>query len=164
MVHLHVLTPIDWPALRTVRLAALRDSPHAFMSRYEHECQWQEPEWRNAFNAATWVTAKDADALIGLARSIHEPAQSGVRYLESIWVAPDHRRRGVLRSILNRLVEVEQHRGATRFLMWVLEDNHVARRAYEALSFEPTGERQYLPALGRFECQYVWRSRSSWAC
>jgi RimJ/RimL family protein N-acetyltransferase len=33
----------------------------------------------------------------------------------------------------------------------VLEDNHGAQRAYETLGFEPTGERQFLPALGRFE-------------
>ena len=32
-------------------------------------------------------------------------------------------------------------------LLWVLEDNHVARRAYAALGFQPTGERQYLSTL-----------------
>ena len=41
--------------------------------------------------------------------------------------------------------------GVTDLLLWVLEDNHDAQRAYEALGFEPTGERQFLPDLGRFE-------------
>jgi RimJ/RimL family protein N-acetyltransferase len=36
-------------------------------------------------------------------------------------------------------------------MLWVLEDNHEARGAYEALGFKPTGERQFLPDCGRFE-------------
>jgi hypothetical protein len=36
-------------------------------------------------------------------------------------------------------------------MLWVLEDNHDAQHAYQALGFEPTGERQFLPALGQFE-------------
>jgi RimJ/RimL family protein N-acetyltransferase len=33
----------------------------------------------------------------------------------------------------------------------VLEDNHAAERAYRALGFEPTGDRQFLAAFGQFE-------------
>jgi hypothetical protein len=33
----------------------------------------------------------------------------------------------------------------------VLEDNFDAQRAYDALGFKPTGERQFLPAVGRVE-------------
>jgi hypothetical protein len=36
-------------------------------------------------------------------------------------------------------------------MLWVLEDNHDAQRAFKALGFDPTGERQYLPALGQLE-------------
>jgi len=41
--------------------------------------------------------------------------------------------------------------GVTELMLWVLEDNYGAQRAYQALGFVPTGERQFLPALGRFE-------------
>ena len=41
--------------------------------------------------------------------------------------------------------------GVTELMLWVLEDNHDAQRAYQALGFEPTGERQFLPAFGQFE-------------
>jgi ribosomal protein S18 acetylase RimI-like enzyme len=66
-------------------------------------------------------------------------------------VAPTHRRRGVLRDLLRDLAEINQRMGVTDLMLWVLEDNYNAQRAYEALGFEPTGERQFLPAFGRFE-------------
>jgi RimJ/RimL family protein N-acetyltransferase len=44
--------------------------------------------------------------------------------------------------------------GVSELLLWVLEDNHDAQRAYEALGFEPTGERQFLLPFGRFERRF----------
>jgi RimJ/RimL family protein N-acetyltransferase len=41
--------------------------------------------------------------------------------------------------------------GITDLMLWVLEDNHAAQRAYQALGFESTGERQFLPAFGQYE-------------
>jgi ribosomal protein S18 acetylase RimI-like enzyme len=145
---LQFLTPTDWRVLRDARLQALRDSPHAFTSSYANESRWDEREWRRAFSGATWVIAREAESAIGLARSVGEP---WMRHLESIWVAPTYRRRGVLRALLRALAEVECVMGVTDLLLWVVEDNYAAQRAYEALGFEPTGERQPLSDFGRFE-------------
>jgi ribosomal protein S18 acetylase RimI-like enzyme len=147
--------------LREARLAALDDSPHAFMSRYEHECRWGEVEWKLLFRWSTWVLAREEHTVIGLTRSTAEDAPPRARYLESIWVAPTHRRHGVFRALLARLTRVERHAGVTDLLLWVMEDNHVARRAYAALGFQPTGERQILPALGRFEQQLLLDIRAT---
>jgi ribosomal protein S18 acetylase RimI-like enzyme len=149
--HLHLLTPFDWQVLRAARLRALLDSPYAFTSSYARESSWGEPEWLRMFDAATWIVAREAEKVIGLARSVNEPERPATRHVESIWVAPKHRRRGVLRALLDAVVEIERRRGVTYLLLWVLEDNHDARRAYEAVGFVPTGERQFLPAFGRFE-------------
>lgn len=89
--------------------------------------------------------------MIGLAKSVSEPGRPARRHVESAWVAPTHRRRGVLRAVLHRLVQINRPTGVTELMLWVLEDNHDAQHAYEALGFEPTGERQFLPAFGRFE-------------
>jgi GNAT superfamily N-acetyltransferase len=150
-LELDLLTPIDWRVLRAARLHALRDSPHAFTSSYAHEWRWGELEWRRAFDTATWVVARKAELAIGLARSVGEPEQPAARNVEAAWVAPTHRRRGVFRALLHALAQTERRAGVTDLLLWVLEDNHDARRAYEALGFEPTGERQFLSAFGRFE-------------
>jgi ribosomal protein S18 acetylase RimI-like enzyme len=150
-VSLHLLGPGDWWVLREARLQALRDSPKAFASDYAQESQWGELEWRGTFAGATWIIARKAESVIGLARSIGEPGTPGSRHLESIWVAPEHRRRGVCRTLLRALAEKERQRGVTDLRLWVLEDNDGAQRAYEALGFKLTGERQFLEAAGRFE-------------
>jgi RimJ/RimL family protein N-acetyltransferase len=46
---------------------------------------------------------------------------------------------------------MERQVGVTDFLLWVLENNRAAQCAYQALGFEPTGERQFLAAFGQYE-------------
>jgi ribosomal protein S18 acetylase RimI-like enzyme len=150
-----LLAPVDWPVLRRARLEALLDSPRAFASSFAHESRWEEPEWRRLFDAATWIVAREAQNVVGLARSVGEPGLPSARHVESIWVEPTHRRLGVFRHLVHALAEIERRTGVTELLLWVLEDNHDAQRAYEALGFEPTGEQQFLPVAGRFE----WRMR-----
>jgi ribosomal protein S18 acetylase RimI-like enzyme len=150
-LNLDLLAPVEWRVLRAARLQALLDSPHAFTSSYAHEFGWGEPDWRGTFTAATWIVAREAGSLVGLARSVGEPQLPSARHVESIWVAPRHRRHGVFRHLLHALAIIERRMGVQDLLLWVLEDNHDARRAYEALGFRSTGERQYLPAVGRFE-------------
>jgi GNAT superfamily N-acetyltransferase len=151
-LELDLLTPLDWRVLRAARLYALLDSPCAFTSSYPHELAWGELEWQRVLHAATWIVARDAaQNVIGLAKSASEPGRPAIRYVESAWVAPTHRRRGVLRALLHTLVQINRRIGVTELMLWVLEDNHDAQHAYQALGFEPTGERQFLPALGQFE-------------
>lgn len=150
-LNLDLLAPVDWRALRAARLQALLDSPDAFTSSYAHESRWKESDWRGTFAAATWIVARETESVVGLARSVGEPQLPSACHVESIWVAPTHRRHGVLRHLLHALAGIERRMGVTDLLIWVLEDNHNAQRAYEALGFRSTGERQYLPAVGRFE-------------
>jgi predicted GNAT family acetyltransferase len=65
------------------------------------------------------------------------------RNVESIWVAPTHRRQGVLRALLQALAGREQQTEqteVTELLLWVLDGNYLARCAYKALGFKSTGE------------------------
>jgi ribosomal protein S18 acetylase RimI-like enzyme len=150
-LELDLLTPVDWRVLRAARLYALLDSPDAFTSSYAYELVWGEPEWQRVLRAATWIVAREAQNVIALAKSASEPGRPASRHVESAWVAPTYRRRGVLRALLQGLVELEREAGVTDFLLWVLEGNHAAQCAYRSLGFVPTGERQFLPAFGQFE-------------
>jgi ribosomal protein S18 acetylase RimI-like enzyme len=150
-LELDLLTPLDWRVLRSARLYALRDSPDAFTSSYAYEAAWCGLEWQRVLHAATWIVARDAQIVIGLAKSASESARPTTRYVESAWVAPTHRRRGVLRALLHALAEINRPIGVTELMLWVLEDNHAAQHAYEALGFKPTGERQFLPVFAQFE-------------
>jgi ribosomal protein S18 acetylase RimI-like enzyme len=160
-LNLDLLAPVDWRTLRASRLQALLDSPNAFASSYSRESRWEEAEWRRLFDAAIWVVARETENVVGLARSVAEQQPPLTRHLESIWVAPTHRRHGVLRHLLQALAEIERRMGVRDLLLWVLEDNDEAHRAYEALGFKLTGERQLLPTVGRFEQRLrlcLWRS------
>jgi ribosomal protein S18 acetylase RimI-like enzyme len=150
-LELELLTPLDWAVLRAARLYALLDSPDAFTSSYAGESTWQESEWQRLLNGATWIVARDNQHVIGLAKSTREPERPACRHIESAWVAPTHRQRGVLRALLRALVAIERQMGVTHFLLWVLENNHAAQCAYQALGFEPTGDRQFLEAFGQYE-------------
>src|SRR5688500_11054284 len=110
---LQLLRPVDWRVLQAARLEALLESPHAFTSSYAEESAWEEPEWRGAFDAAVWIVARRSERVIGLARSIVEPTRPCERHLESIWVAPAHRGRGVFRNILHTFVEMYRRAGVT---------------------------------------------------
>jgi predicted GNAT family acetyltransferase len=150
-LELDLLTPLDWRVLRAARLCALLDSPDAFTSSYTGESAWSHLDWQRSLKAATWIVAREAQNVIGLVKSANEPGRPTTRYVESAWVAPTHRRRGMLRALLHRLAEIDRQTGVTEVLLWVVEDNHDARRAYQVLGFLPTGERQYSPAFGQFE-------------
>jgi hypothetical protein len=73
--------------------------------------------------------------------------------LESIWVAPIYRYQGVCRDLVQALADRERRMGAIQLLLWVLDGNHDALRAYEALGFQPIGKPQFLRAFGRWEQQ-----------
>jgi L-amino acid N-acyltransferase YncA len=150
-LNLRSLRPAHWRTLRDVRLAALQDSPDAFTSHYALERRWTETEWLQTFKNSTWMVAHTEEEVAGLARSVQEPWLPRVRNLESIWVAPIYRHRGVCGDLVRALARRERWRGATQLLLWVLDGNHEALRAYAALGFCRMGEPQYLEAFDRWE-------------
>jgi ribosomal protein S18 acetylase RimI-like enzyme len=141
LLEIRRLGPADWHLLRMIRLRALAESPRAFTSYYQRESQWNEHQWRRRFDSAHWIVAVDDGEPIGVAGLVdchpNEP-----HHVESIWVAPTHRNRGVFRSLLDRLIEIARQAGSTDLWLWVLEDNLDAREVYERLGFEWTRERQ----------------------
>ena len=142
VVDIRLLAPADWQVLRATRLRALSESPQAFTSHLNFELRWSEREWRQRFDAATSVVAIERGDVIGIAGLVGGQQPQEARHLESIWVAPTHRHRGVFRSLLNTVAEIGRRTGLTDLMLWVLEDNMVAQRVYARLGFVPTGERQ----------------------
>jgi GNAT superfamily N-acetyltransferase len=151
---LKVLAPDDWRMLRSARLAALQDSPHAFTSSYARESAWGDAEWQRLLKTSTCVVARDGQHVIGLAKSVKARWKPASRYVESVWVAPTHRRRGVLGALLYKLAETCRPIGVTELLLWVLEDNQAAWNAYLALGFVPTDKPHVHRASGRFEQRF----------
>jgi ribosomal protein S18 acetylase RimI-like enzyme len=141
LLNIRPLTPADWRTLRDIRLRALIDSPTAFTSHYHLERRWSENQWRQRFRAATWVVALERGAVIGIAGLVNDHPEEP-EHVESVWVAPTHRCRGVARSLLDAMVDLARRAGLAELLLWVVEDNQLAWRVYTHLGFEETGERK----------------------
>jgi RimJ/RimL family protein N-acetyltransferase len=147
--HLQLLGPADWLHLRSARLRALTESPTAFGTEYRHLACWSRREWLATFEAATWITAWYTGQIIGLAQSAHETHRS--RNIESVWVEPSFRGRGICRRLFEAIIAHERHLGVDELRMWVFSTNDIARRAYARLGFVPTGEWHFLASVGQTE-------------
>jgi ribosomal protein S18 acetylase RimI-like enzyme len=141
LLNIRPLAAGDWRTLRDIRLRALIDSPGAFTSHYHVERRWSEYQWRQRFRTGTWVVAREHGVAIGVAGLVNDHPEEP-EHVESVWVAPTHRCRGVARSLLSAVTDVARRAGLAELLLWVLEDNPLAFRIYLHLGFEWTGERK----------------------
>ena len=155
-----LLIPDDWQVLRAMRLRALRDAPRAFAADHSIERGWTEAQWRERLGRQTWVLARADSEVVGIACMTADADGAGAVFVESVWVPPEQRRRGVLRSMIEALAERAARAGSAVLLLWVMEDNVEALVAYQSVGFVPTGERQEL-APGRFEVRLSRRLRPS---
>jgi ribosomal protein S18 acetylase RimI-like enzyme len=139
----------DWEALRELRLRALADAPDAFASTLEEEAAFPEQVWRQraegGAGSANFIACED-DAGIGMAAIFAVADTPGRMHLVGMWVHPQHRRRRVAQALVEEAVRWAAERRAIEVVLWVADHNIAARKLYERVGFQPTGERQPLPS------------------
>lgn len=140
VLDVELLDPADWWVLRTTRLRALRDAPYAYSSTHEVERGWGRERWQDQLRTGTWAVVVEGGDRIGLAGLVWP--LDDAPHVEWAWVAPGHRGRGVLRSLVGALAEEARKAGAPTLKLWVLKDNTGALTAYRKLGFVGTGEEQ----------------------
>lgn len=141
-----LLEEADWPRLRRMRLAALKQDPPAFLSTYERELQFGERRWRTEFSRGSWTVLLDQREPIGLLGVTREPeTPPDTCYLEYMWVRPEFRRAGNASALVMSVLGELKRAGITTVLLWVLDGNDAAARLYARLGFAFTGQRQPLP-------------------
>ena len=119
-----------------VRLTALKESPHAFVSDSDSEAAVEETDWRKRIESATWVAARRDSDIVGVACAVTAPEEPLARYVESVCVDVRYRREGILTAMLEKLRKDAWLRGATQLRLWVLDTNRSAQEAYEKLDFK----------------------------
>jgi ribosomal protein S18 acetylase RimI-like enzyme len=157
MPDINLLTPDEWRTLREVRLSALSESPHTFLSTYEEESEYSESKWRTEFSRGDWyvgmVRAGSADKPVSIAGIIREsdtPAHQ--RFLQYVWVAPEFRRQGVAFNMINEVLDRLKVSGVRTVFLGVLDGNGSAMRLYSRLGFVSCNHRQPLKGFpGRSE-------------
>ena len=150
LVSLEPISPISASVFKAVRLSALRESPTAFGSTYEQESQLSDAEWSNRASACTrdgfvGYLAMEAGIGCGIARATPDNQDSAVAWLESMWVAPSHRRDGIGRLLVNKILAWARSRGMRTVKLSVTSSNEPAICFYKRLGFCLTGRTEPYP-------------------
>lgn len=153
----------EWEVLRAVRLRALERSPTCFPDVLEAELKLTSQDWEKRLTDSIWVVARQtpSGSALGVARlkgiptSTHGPERpSTVRHIESVWVDPAWRTRGIARAMLEMLEREairqneqsaqEGHDRIEKLLLWVLAGNTRAHEVYLRTGFSDTGWKKTL--------------------
>ena len=136
-------TAADWPTWRALRLRALADSPDAFGATLADAQARADGTWQ-ALLAQTVASphhlpllAEVADLPAGLAWA---NAEGSSVTLYQVWVAPEHRGRGIAQALLARAVDWARQRGAKAVELDVTAGDTPAVRLYRKMGFRETRE------------------------
>lgn len=129
-------------ALRSVRLRALLSDPDAFGATYEQESLYDAQFWANRLLQSAWFLALAEGVPIGLVACVMPPPGSGGSLqLDAMWVEPQWRGKGVSQRLVAQVIQYAVKANAIALTLTVAETNAAARRCYERVGFEATGER-----------------------
>ena len=78
-------------------------------------------------------------------------------HVMNVAVAPEHRRRGIATSLLERLFELTAGRGRRGYTLEVRVSNREAIQLYERLGFRPRGVRRGYYTDNREDALIMWR-------
>ncbi|MGO9830025.1 MAG: GNAT family N-acetyltransferase [Myxococcaceae bacterium] len=125
-----------WPVLKGLRLAALRQAPEAFTSRYQEEAAQPDGYWQ-ALALANAQDERSAGFLafvgptpVGLLACLWQDKPRGLVRLVSLWVAPAARRCGVASALVERALLWAKDVGALACEADVTQQNHGAEVFY----------------------------------
>ena len=144
------LSPDEGPRLREIRLRSLKDAPDAFSSSWEEVSQWPAERWTTQLKEMTTLVAAIETAQgsrdIGMVRSADDTKNHQIRWLISMWTAPDVRRAGIGTALIFQLIEHLKLDGAAVLRLDVAKHNTGASALYRRMGFLPTGVVYTLPS------------------
>lgn len=154
-VTVRALSEDDWETYRQIRLAALNESPAAFVSTASLEEDFDEEFWRLRMRRSVRLLAERDGAAVGVASvgdakpvmgdgdtEIDGLAGEHVAEVFGMWVDPAARGSGVAWRLVGAAA-VEAHRSDHSHLMlWVAVDNGRAVAFFSSYGFRPSDARR----------------------
>lgn len=142
-ITVRALTEDEWELYRQVRLAALEESPDAFVASLDEEQAYDESFWRTRMNRSRRLLAEVDGRPVGVA-SVGEAGADNptVAELFGLWVAPDFRGAGVATSLVQACADTARRDGRTHLAYWVGSDNGPAVAFASGFGFRPTDSRR----------------------
>lgn len=147
-MNIRSLNPSDVDAYRRLRLWSLQESPTAFGSSYAEELHMPMERVRrgmgldNPDESFVLGAFTDQGRLVGMIGCYREHHTKS-RHKSNIWgmfVAPDFRRQGIGRALLDKAVlRAKTMAGVGQLNLSVVTTNEAARGLYRSCGFEPFG-------------------------
>jgi ribosomal protein S18 acetylase RimI-like enzyme len=135
---------------KSIRLAALQDTPIAFGSTYANESQFSDADWLKRAaklngDKSVGYLAMDGAAACGIVAAYEDEHDPHTVNVVSMWVAPTHRRSGIGRALIGAIDGWARDRGASKLQLMVTSSNKTAMEFYKRLGFSPTGRTEPYP-------------------
>jgi ribosomal protein S18 acetylase RimI-like enzyme len=140
----------EWKEFKAIRLAALRDSPDAFVAKVDEEEAFDEDLWRLRMRRSVRLVAVPVDGngnasgepvgVVSLGQGKDEEGR--VAEIFGLWVAPDARGTGVATKLVEASAERARRDGRTHVAYWVGTDNGRAVAFASGMGFRPTDSRR----------------------
>ncbi|WP_392467383.1 GNAT family N-acetyltransferase [Arsenicicoccus cauae] len=147
-----VLTDDDWELYRTIRLAALKESPDAFAATYDEERDFSDDLWHERMARATRLVAEGADGPLAVASVRAQAPRDGtddaMAELFGIWVRPEHRGQHVAVELVRAASGIARSMDCRHLSYWVGTDNGPAVAFASSYGFRVTDTRRPMVARG----------------
>ncbi len=140
VVRIRVAGPTEWRTWRELRLRALADSPDSFGETLDGARTRDDAAWSSSTAtdpARVVLIAEDAGGWIGTAVARVTP-DDRCGHLYAMWVAPEARRRGVGRALVDAAMRWSRFAGAGTLALKVTDRAAAAEALYRALGFAPS--------------------------
>jgi GNAT superfamily N-acetyltransferase len=149
----------DWCILRDAILESVTTSPDSFGTKEDEIKGESQDFWEHKLKSSDWAVVQRRNEVLGIAGA-KSPAEIDVYalqekacFIESVWISPSIRRKGVGERLVTYLIEQERRVGIRKFYLWVFDGNTSAEGLYGDMKFESTGRSSVL--LGKLEIQYL---------
>ena len=141
-ISVRVLREDDWQAYRQVRLAALQESPEAFLATYAEEATRPEQYWRDCMVQAHRLLAEREGEPVGVASVEMMDGAPLSADFRDLWVTPEARNTGVASRLVQTAADQAIQDGCTKLYYWVSTENGRAIGFALNAGFRLTSERR----------------------
>ncbi|MDQ6715985.1 MAG: GNAT family N-acetyltransferase [Actinomycetota bacterium] len=133
----------DWQDFKAIRLAALADSPDAFVASAAEEGEFTEEFWRERMRRSTRLVAERDGEPVGVLAVGRGKGPSGtVAEIFGLWVHPDARGTGVATKLVEAGAAQARSEGHSHVAYWVGTENGRAVAFASGIGFRPTDFRR----------------------
>ena len=142
---------------RDIRLRALRDAADSFGEAAAEAERRPASYWEDLTRSVTeegrhvMFLACDGEAVLGSTYGLRDLQDGEAGRVGGTWVAPQHRRQGIGKALLQAVVFWAKEQGFCRIRLWAPAASSAALALYRQAGFSATGQRRPFPANAALE-------------